>query len=109
MWHGVDAAQVPASDRFDWFAQTVSSALMPSAFTPQDPVGFHAEGAFLDLASVQLSRFSYSPLLSRRTPALIRRGDPEQYQLALVTTGSAWYAQGCRRSLNLDPFGVDES
>ncbi|MFI2735619.1 helix-turn-helix domain-containing protein [Streptomyces sp. NPDC018711] len=94
MWHGADSVQVPMTDRFDWFAQTVSSALMPSAFTPQDAAGFHAEGAFLDLGAAQMSRFSFSPLLSWRTPALIRRGDPEQYQLALVTAGSAWYAQG---------------
>ncbi|MBO1331402.1 helix-turn-helix domain-containing protein [Streptomyces sp. VRA16 Mangrove soil] len=94
MWHGADSVQVPVTDRFDWFAQTVSNALMPSAFAPQDAAGFHAEGAFLDLGAAQVSRFSYAPLRSWRTPALIRRGDPEQYQLGLVTRGSAWYAQG---------------
>ncbi|PWI12850.1 AraC family transcriptional regulator [Streptomyces sp. Act143] len=94
MWHGADSAHVPVTDRFDWFAQTVSSALMPSAFTPQDAAGFQAEGAFLDLGAAQMSRFSFSPLRSWRTPALIRRGDPEQYQLGLVTAGTAWYTQG---------------
>ncbi|MFI0899919.1 helix-turn-helix domain-containing protein [Streptomyces sp. NPDC020983] len=88
------AVEVPPPDRFDWFVETVSSALMPSAFSARDPAGFHAEGAFLDLGTAQLSRFAFSPLHSRRTPALIRRGDPEQYQLGLVTRGSACYAQG---------------
>ncbi|MFD8743289.1 helix-turn-helix domain-containing protein [Streptomyces sp. NPDC059616] len=88
------AVEVPAPDRFDWFVETISSALMPSALSARDAAAFHAEGAFLGLGPVQLSRFSYSPLRSRRTPALIRRGDPEQYQLGLVTRGSAWYAQG---------------
>ncbi|RPK57081.1 hypothetical protein EES42_39955 [Streptomyces sp. ADI95-17] len=94
MWHGASAVEVPAPDRFDWFVETISSALMPSALSARDAAAFHAEGAFLGLGPVQLSRFSYSPLRSRRTPALIRRGDPEQYQLGLVTRGSAWYAQG---------------
>ncbi|MFE9423126.1 helix-turn-helix domain-containing protein [Kitasatospora sp. NPDC006697] len=84
---------MPAPDRFDWFMETVSSALMPSAFSTPDPARFHAEGALLDLGPARVSRFSYSPLHSRRTPALIRRGDPEQYQLGLVLRGSAWYAQ----------------
>ncbi|GHE92686.1 hypothetical protein GCM10018785_68550 [Streptomyces longispororuber] len=30
---------------------------------------------------------SYGPLHSRRTPALIRRSDPEHYQFALMRTG----------------------
>lgn len=93
MWHGVTAVDVPAPDRFDWFVETISTSLMPSAFSAPDPARFHAEGAFLDLGTAQLSRFAFSPLHSRRTPALIRRGDPEQYQLGLVTRGSAWYAQ----------------
>ncbi|MGW3177310.1 AraC-like ligand-binding domain-containing protein [Streptomyces sp. NPDC001153] len=84
---------MPAADRFDWFADAVSGALMPSALTPQDAAGFYAEGAVLDLGTAQVSRFSYSPLRSRRTPTLIRKGDPEQYQLGLVTKGSAWFAQ----------------
>ncbi|WP_063774685.1 AraC-like ligand-binding domain-containing protein [Kitasatospora azatica] len=98
MWHSASAAELPASDRFDWFVETVSNTLMPSAFNPQDAGGFYAEGALLDLGPAQMSRFSYSPLRSRRTPALIRRGDPEQYQLGLVTRGSAWYAQAGREA-----------
>lgn len=94
MWHGVTALDVPAPDRFDWFVETISTSLMPSAFSAPDPAAFHAEGALLDLGPAQLSRFAFSPLYSRRTPALIRRGDPEQYQLGLVTRGAAWYAQG---------------
>ena len=93
MWQGGSTASVPVADSFDWFADMVSSALMPTAFSPRDATGFYAEGSVLDLATVQVSKFAYFPLLSRRTPALIRRGDPEQYQLGLVTKGSAWFAQ----------------
>ncbi|MFC4331823.1 helix-turn-helix domain-containing protein [Streptomyces andamanensis] len=93
MWQGGSTGAVPAGDRFAWFSDVVSSALMPSAFSAPDTTGFYAEGALLDLGGAQVSRFTYSPLRSRRTPALIRRGDPEQYQLGLVTRGSAWFAQ----------------
>ncbi|MCN9242292.1 helix-turn-helix domain-containing protein [Streptomyces sp. RY43-2] len=71
----------------------MSNALMPSTFMPRDPDGFYAEGAVLDPGRAQLTRFIYSLLRSKRTPALIRRGDPEQYQLGLVSRGSAWFSQ----------------
>lgn len=71
----------------------VSRELMPSEFSPLDSSRFHAEGSLLDLGSTQVSRFAYSPLRSRRTPRLIRSGDPEQYQLGLVLSGTAWFAQ----------------
>ncbi|MEU3075331.1 helix-turn-helix domain-containing protein [Streptomyces laurentii] len=93
MWQGGSTASVPTADGFDWFADMVSSALMPTAFMLREGTGFHAEGSVLDLGPVRVSRFSYSPLHSRRTPALIRKGDPEQYQLGLVTRGSAWFSQ----------------
>ncbi|MFJ7070851.1 helix-turn-helix domain-containing protein [Streptomyces sp. NPDC101115] len=46
---------------------------------------------------VQLADFSYSPLACRRTPALIRRSDPELYHLALITGGHQRLEQGGRR------------
>ncbi|RFU40041.1 helix-turn-helix domain-containing protein [Actinomadura logoneensis] len=66
---------------------------MPSEFSPLNSGRFHAEGVQLDLGAVQVSRFAYSPLRSRRTMRLIRAGDPEQYQLGMVLKGSAWFAQ----------------
>ncbi|MFF3538558.1 hypothetical protein ACFYXP_32030 [Streptomyces sp. NPDC002466] len=39
-------------------------------------------------------RGSPAPRCAHDAPALIRRGDPEQYQLGPVTRGPAWYAQG---------------
>ncbi|MFC4912020.1 helix-turn-helix domain-containing protein [Actinomadura gamaensis] len=81
------------ADRVGWFTETVSRVLMPSEFSPLDSASFHAEGTLLDLGPMQVSRFAYSPLRSRRTPRLIRAGDPEQYQLGLVLGGTAWFAQ----------------
>ncbi|MEV5607337.1 helix-turn-helix domain-containing protein [Streptomyces sp. NPDC052225] len=93
MWQQMTAADVPPEGRFEWFAQTVSQVLLPTAFDTADPDGFYAHGGQLALGEARLARFAYAPLRSRRTPALIRQGDPEQYQLALVTSGSAWFAQ----------------
>ncbi|WTA95156.1 helix-turn-helix domain-containing protein [Streptomyces avidinii] len=82
------AAAAPAGDRFDWFCETVSSDLMPVTLSTRHTADFHARITDLDLGAVRLSTFAFSPVLSRRTPAHIRRGDPEQFQLALVTRGA---------------------
>ncbi|MEU4345976.1 helix-turn-helix domain-containing protein [Streptomyces sp. NPDC023838] len=84
---------VPAADRFDWFADMVSREVVPTAIRSECPAGFQAEAAVLDLGGLRMSRLAYLPLRSRRTPALIRRSDPEQYQLALVTKGSMSLSQ----------------
>ncbi|WP_223837751.1 helix-turn-helix domain-containing protein [Streptomyces venezuelae] len=81
------------ADRFEWFNEVVATELMPTALSTDRTASFRAEVAALDLGAVQVSKFAYSPLRSRRTPALIRRSDPEQYQLALVTSGSEWITQ----------------
>ncbi|MGR4881548.1 helix-turn-helix domain-containing protein [Streptomyces sp. LARHCF249] len=90
MWTRVSAAAVPVADRFEWFNDLVASALIPTAIKSERSADFQAEAALLDLGALQVSTFAHSPLSSRRTPALIRRGDPEQYQLALITGGRWW-------------------
>ncbi|MCM1973487.1 helix-turn-helix domain-containing protein [Streptomyces sp. G1] len=49
---------------------------------------FRAKITDLDLGVVRLSALKCSPVLSRRTSAHVRRGDPEHVQLALVTQGA---------------------
>ncbi|MFI8499221.1 helix-turn-helix domain-containing protein [Streptomyces sp. NPDC085524] len=90
MWIRATAAAVPVAERFEWFRDVVASALLPTAIMSERRADFHAEASTIGLGATQLSRFSHSPLHSRRTPALIRRGDPEQYQLALITGGRWW-------------------
>ncbi|MER8233790.1 helix-turn-helix domain-containing protein [Streptomyces sp. NPDC101490] len=88
MWSVVSSGELPDRERFEWFADMISREVMPTALTSERPDEFTADVALLDLGGVQLSKVAYSPLRSRRTPALIRRGDPEQYQLGLVTRGA---------------------
>ncbi|MFD7258151.1 helix-turn-helix domain-containing protein [Streptomyces sp. NPDC059874] len=94
MWSSMSSAAVPARDRFEWFSDMVARTLEPVSLSVEDPSAFRAEVSVASLgAAVQVSAFSYSPLFSRRTPALIRQGDPEQYQLGLVTGSSMWMSQ----------------
>lgn len=104
MWTRASAATVPVADRFEWFNELVASALIPTAIKSEESADFRAEAAMLDLGVTQVSTFAHSPLSSRRTPALIRRGDPEQYQLALITGGRWWMSH----SGGDEEFGVGD-
>lgn len=84
MWTRASGHEVPVADRFDWFTETVSTDLMPVAINTDRVGDFHAVVGAVELGAVTVSTLEFSPVWSRRTPAHIRRGDPEQYQLALV-------------------------
>ncbi|MFD9575348.1 hypothetical protein ACFWBI_36710 [Streptomyces sp. NPDC059982] len=71
----------------------VSREVVPTAISSECPARFQAEAAVLDLGGFCMSKLTYLSLQSRRTPALIRRSDPEQYQLALVTKSSMALSQ----------------
>lgn len=93
MWSVVSSCAVPAGERFDWYADIISREVMPAALSSERPAEFQGEAAVLDLGDLRVAKFALSPLRSRRTPALIRRGDPEQYQLALLREGSTSMSQ----------------
>ncbi|MFD6892014.1 helix-turn-helix domain-containing protein [Streptomyces sp. NPDC059957] len=86
-------AVVAREDRFDWFCETVSSDVMPVMLSTPHTADFRAKITDLDLGAVRLSSLSCSPVLSRRTAAHVRRGDPEHFQLALVTRGHVRISQ----------------
>ncbi|MCP3757970.1 helix-turn-helix domain-containing protein [Streptomyces sp. TBY4] len=81
-------AGVAREDRFDWFCEAVSSDVMPIMLSTRHTADFRARITDLDLGVVRLSSVACSSVLSRRTAAHVRRGDPENLQLALVTQGS---------------------
>lgn len=82
-----DSAGVPVSDRAEAWKEITTQALIPTKIELPDPAAFSARLRTMPLGAAQLTTMSYGPLLSRRTPALIRRSDPEHYQFALVRTG----------------------
>ncbi|KAB1982818.1 AraC-like ligand-binding domain-containing protein [Streptomyces triticiradicis] len=98
MWSVVSTDGIPAGDRFDWYSDIVASKVMPVMLSCERPAEFQGEAAVLDLGEIRASRFSLSPLHSRRTAPMIRRGDPQEYQLALLhkgTTSMSQYRNEC--------------
>ena len=93
MWSRLSAAAVPAQERLDWFTDLIAQELVPTAIRSEHRRDFWAEAAVLDLGGVQISAFEFAPLQSVRTAAHVRRSDPEQYQLGLVTRGAMSLAQ----------------
>jgi AraC-like DNA-binding protein len=79
--------ELPVADRFEWWRELTSRTLMPTEFTSDHADDFRASVRVLELGVVQVSVLSYPSLRSRRTPALVRRSDPEHYQLALTLSG----------------------
>ncbi|WP_395298132.1 helix-turn-helix domain-containing protein [Kitasatospora hibisci] len=93
MWLSASAADAAVADRFEWFNDIVASSLIPVGLRSDHAGAFEADVSVLDLGAVQVSRFSHVSLDSKRTAAHIRQGDPEQYQLALVTGNPMWISQ----------------
>jgi hypothetical protein len=79
--------QLPVADRFEWWREVTSHTLMPTELTSDHAGDFRASARALEFGAVQASVLSYPSLRSRRTPALIRRSDPELYHLALTLSG----------------------
>ncbi|MCX5214642.1 helix-turn-helix domain-containing protein [Kitasatospora sp. NBC_00240] len=87
------------ADRFDWFCATVSSDVMPFSLSTDRAADFHATMTDLDLGTVRMSAFAFSPMSARRSAAHIRQGDPESYQLNFVSAGTLWVNQLGRDAL----------
>ncbi|MFE2490097.1 hypothetical protein ACFXGR_44060 [Streptomyces mirabilis] len=88
--------ELPVADRFEWWREVTSRTLMPTEFTSDHADDFRASVRALEFGAVQVSVASYPSLRSRRTPALIRRSDPELYHLALTLSGGQSISR-CRR------------
>ncbi|MFJ3794074.1 helix-turn-helix domain-containing protein [Kitasatospora sp. NPDC090091] len=89
----MSATVVPPGDRFEWFCEAVSGDLMPLTIRAEHAAGFQAEIATVGLGPLQVSSFAYSPVSALRSARHVRQGDPEQYQLALITDGAVRTAQ----------------
>lgn len=79
---------LPATDRFAWWHEMTTQALVPTLMRSDDEEEFPASLHLLDLGAAQLTRLSYPPLQARRTPFMVRRSDPEMYSLSLTLRGT---------------------
>ncbi|MFG2291840.1 helix-turn-helix domain-containing protein [Streptomyces sp. NPDC048603] len=84
---------VERKDRFDWYCEAISSDVMPVTLNTRHAADFRASLMHLDLGVAQLTSTACSPVVSRRTSAHVRRGDPERLQLALITQGTFGISQ----------------
>ncbi|MFJ8013905.1 helix-turn-helix domain-containing protein [Streptomyces sp. NPDC096339] len=81
------------ADRLEWYTDLISSSLMPTSLSFDHGAVFRGNAMGLDLGTVQVSQFTFSAHRSRRTHALIRQRDPEQYQLGLIAGERMWLSQ----------------
>ncbi|AVV47947.1 helix-turn-helix domain-containing protein [Streptomyces sp. ID05-04B] len=91
---------LPVADRFAWWREMTSQTLTPTEITSDHSDDFRACFRLLDLGAAQVSVLSYPSLRSRRTPALVRRSDPELYHLALTLRGRQSISR-CRRDASV--------
>ncbi|MYV70981.1 helix-turn-helix domain-containing protein [Streptomyces sp. SID2131] len=101
MWSVVSSEDLPPGERFEWFSDLITREVFPTALSTDRPDDFKADAAVLELGDARVARMEFSPVRSRRTPALIRRADPEQYQLGLMHAGAASFSQ-CRNDCSVE-------
>ncbi|WEH41319.1 helix-turn-helix domain-containing protein [Streptomyces sp. NBC_01218] len=87
---------LPPDDRLEWWRELTSQALSPTVIVPDRADDFRAGLRLLSLGATQVATLSYPALRSRRTPAMIRRSDPEQYHLCLALKGGQSICHGGR-------------
>ncbi|MFI9556284.1 AraC-like ligand-binding domain-containing protein [Nonomuraea endophytica] len=80
----VSTATVPKKERLDWWAHMAAHEIAPTSLSSEHSDDFYGRVHSVDLSRVRVGEFTMSPLTGRRTPAHIRRHDPEGYQLFLV-------------------------
>lgn len=86
--------EVAPRDRFALFQAFTARSHMPERLDSEHRDDFRAALHVLDLGDVQVSVLANSHLSADRTPALIRRRDPEVYQLHFVLRGEGSVSQG---------------
>ncbi|MFF2936291.1 AraC-like ligand-binding domain-containing protein [Streptomyces mirabilis] len=89
--------EFPVADRFEWWCDLISRTLIPTAFTSDQAGDFRAGARLLELGTLGVSVLSYPTFRCRRTPTLVRRSDPELYQLALLLRGGGQRLSHCGR------------
>lgn len=94
---------LPAEDRFAWWCELTNKDTAPAVVSSPDADDFRATVTLADLGPVQLAAHTFPELRAVRTPALIRRSDPERYVLNLITSNALWVShhdRDCRLETN---------
>ncbi|KOY54152.1 helix-turn-helix domain-containing protein [Streptomyces sp. XY332] len=93
-----DTADLPPEHRFEWWRETVSRGAGATLITADRPADFAGSMGVLPLGPVQVATVSFPAMSSERTDRLIRRSDPETYELTLILRGSMQVSQADRQA-----------
>ncbi|MFK8907536.1 helix-turn-helix domain-containing protein [Streptomyces sp. YS-3] len=96
-----DTAGLPQEEQFTWWREAVGRGVAPVHIT-SDADRFEGSIGALPLGRLHLTTMRFPELCSERTSALVRQGDPESYELALILGGSMAVSQG-RSQARLGP------
>ncbi|MFF9010516.1 helix-turn-helix domain-containing protein [Streptomyces goshikiensis] len=89
-----DTAALPREQRFEWWCEAIGQGVAPVRITSDKASDFTASLSSLGLGPLQLTTLAFPELRSERTAGLVRRGDPETYELTLILGGSMAVSQG---------------
>ncbi|GAA1391392.1 helix-turn-helix domain-containing protein [Kitasatospora putterlickiae] len=96
---------VPAQERLGWWQCLMESDVIPVALSSDRAGDFAGRARMVELPGARVAEFSLTTLTARRTPAQIRRLDPEQYFLVLVR-GAPIQVEQSRRTAHLSAGGL---
>ncbi|MEV0537770.1 helix-turn-helix domain-containing protein [Kitasatospora sp. NPDC050463] len=87
-----DTAGLPPDQQFECWREAVGRGVTPVHITTE-AAGFEGSIGSLPLGCTHLTTMSFPQLRSDRTATLVRQGDPETYELALILSGSMAVSQ----------------
>lgn len=85
---------LPVADRFDGWRERMAVSHAPMDLASDFAADFWARQRLVDLGPVKVWPATFQELVFTRTPALIRRSDPETFHLSLVVRGQGHVSRG---------------
>lgn len=84
----VNTDDIGVPDRFGWWHDMVDREVMPVSIRSAHTHRFQGRVESVELPHCQVATFAFPPMAAGRSPALIRRRDPEEVFLLLVRGGA---------------------
>ncbi|SER64847.1 helix-turn-helix domain-containing protein [Streptomyces qinglanensis] len=91
-YRSLHTGSLPPRDRFDWWRELMLAHDAPTE-SESPSSGFAGTVEGLELGDARVASLVFHPLRARRTPALIRQGDPEDYELVFTLEGEVLVSQ----------------
>jgi AraC-like DNA-binding protein len=85
----LDTSVLPPADRFDRWYEVIAREAAPTYVKSPHRADFKALAKRVPLGVVLLAELRYPTLDTIRSPRLVRRSQPDTYQLVLMTTGAS--------------------